>query len=41
LKAAWQRAPVRAAVGQEHQRWPEFVEAAQRMGISASCRSRC
>src|SRR6476620_10536321 len=36
LEAAWQRAPVRAAIGAEHQRWPEFVEAAQRVGIRAS-----
>ena len=36
LEAALQRAPVRAAVGEEHQRWPEFVEAAQREGINAS-----
>ena len=35
LEAAWQRAPVRAA-SEEHQRWPEFVEAAQRVGIHAS-----
>jgi len=36
LEAAWQRAPVRAAIGEEHQRWPEFVEAARREGINAS-----
>ena len=36
LEAALRRAPVRAAVGEEHQRWPEFVEAAQRAGINAS-----
>ena len=36
LEAAWQRAPVRAAISEEHQRWPEFVEAAQRVGIHAS-----
>ena len=36
LEAALQRAPVRAAVGDEHQRWPAFVEAAQRAGINAS-----
>lgn len=36
LEAAWQRAPVRAAIGEEHQRWPEFVEAARRVGIHAS-----
>ena len=36
LKAAWQRTPVRAVIGEEHQRWPEFVEAAQRVGIRAS-----
>ncbi len=36
LEAALQRAPVRAAVGDEHQRWPEFVEAAQSAGIHAS-----
>jgi GAF domain-containing protein len=27
---------VRAVISQEHQRWPEFVEAAQRVGIHAS-----
>ena len=36
LEAAWQRTPVRAVIGEEHQRWPEFVEAAQREGIRAS-----
>jgi GAF domain-containing protein len=36
LEAAWQRAPVRAVISAEHQRWPEFVEAAQRLGIHAS-----
>ena len=41
LEAAWQRAPVRAEIGEEHQRWPEFVEAAQRVGIPRVCRFRC
>src|SRR6478752_8474347 len=36
LEAAWQRTPVRAVIGEAHQRWPEFVEAAQRAGIRAS-----
>ena len=36
LEATWQRTPVRAAIGEDLQRWPEFVEAAQRMGIRAS-----
>jgi hypothetical protein len=36
LEAVWQRAPVRAVISAEHQRWPEFVEAAQRVGIHAS-----
>jgi GAF domain-containing protein len=36
LEAALQGRPVRAAIGAEHQRWPEFVEAAQRVGIRAS-----
>src|SRR6185503_7482239 len=36
LEAAWQRAPVRAVIGEAHHRWPEFVEAAQRVGIRAS-----
>ena len=36
LEAASQRTPVRAVIGEEHQRWPEFVEAAQRVGIRAS-----
>ena len=36
LEAAWQRAPVRAVIGEEHQRWPEFVEAAQEVGIRSS-----
>ena len=30
LEAAWRRTPARAVIGAEHQRWPEFVEAAQR-----------
>src|SRR4029079_9792638 len=37
LEAAWQRAPVRAVIGEAHHRWPEFVEAAQRVAISDSC----
>jgi len=36
LEAASQRTPVRAVIGEEHSRWPEFVEAAQRVGIRAS-----
>ena len=36
LEAAWQRTPVRAVIGEEHQRWPEFVETAERLGIRAS-----
>ncbi|MCT7657472.1 GAF and ANTAR domain-containing protein [Mycobacterium deserti] len=36
LEAASQRAPARAEIGEEHSRWPEFVEAAQRLGIRAS-----
>src|SRR6478609_3130545 len=36
LEAAWQRAPVRAVIGEAHHRWPEFVEGAQRVGIRAS-----
>ena len=36
LEAALQGRPVRAVIGAEHQRWPEFVEAAQRVGIRAS-----
>lgn len=35
----WKRrcsAPVRAVIGKEHHRWPEFVDAAQRVGIRAS-----
>jgi hypothetical protein len=36
LEAASQRTPVRAVLGEEHQRWPEFVDAAQRLGIHAS-----
>jgi ANTAR domain/GAF domain len=36
LEAALQRIPVRAVIGEERQRWPEFVEAAQRVGIRAS-----
>ncbi len=35
LEAAWQRTPVRVAVGEERERWPEFVEAARRVGIRA------
>jgi hypothetical protein len=36
LEAAWQRTPLRAIVGEDDQRWPEFIEAAQRHGIRAS-----
>jgi hypothetical protein len=36
LQAAWQRTPVRAVIGEEDYRWPEFVETAQRVGICAS-----
>lgn len=36
LEAASARTPVRAVVGEEHRRWPEFVEAAQRLGVHAS-----
>jgi GAF domain-containing protein len=36
LEAAWLRTPVRAAISEEFHRWPEFIEAAQRMGIRAS-----
>ena len=36
LEAALQRIPVRAVISAEHHRWPEFVDAAQRVGIRAS-----
>ena len=36
MEAALQRTPVRAVIGEEHHRWPEFVDAAQRVGIRAS-----
>jgi hypothetical protein len=36
IEAALQRTTLRAIVAEEHNRWPEFVEAAQRAGISAS-----
>jgi GAF domain-containing protein len=36
LEAALQRAPLRAVIDEEHQRWPEFVVAAQRAKIRAS-----
>src|ERR1700752_3084099 len=36
LEAALQRTPVRAVISEEHHRWPEFVDAAQRLGIRAS-----
>jgi GAF domain-containing protein len=36
LEAAWQRIPVRAVIAAEHRRWPEFVDAAERVGIRAS-----
>jgi GAF domain-containing protein len=36
LEAASQGTPLRAIIGDEHERWPEFVEAAQRLGIRAS-----
>ena len=36
LEAARQRTPLQAIMSEEHHRWPEFVEAAQRAGIRAS-----
>jgi len=36
LEATWTSTPLRAVIDEEHDRWPEFVEAAQRAGISAS-----
>jgi hypothetical protein len=36
LEAASERTPVRAVIGEEQHRWPEFVEAAQRLGVHAS-----
>jgi hypothetical protein len=36
LEAASERTPVRAVIGEEHRRWPEFVEAARRLGVHAS-----
>jgi GAF domain-containing protein len=36
LEAALTRTPLRAIIDEEHQRWPEFVEAAQQAGIRAS-----
>jgi GAF domain-containing protein len=36
LEAAWHGTPLRAVIDDERQRWPEFVEAAQRQGIRAS-----
>jgi GAF domain-containing protein len=36
LEAAWKGTPLRAVIGDEHKRWPEFAEAAQHAGIRAS-----
>jgi GAF domain-containing protein len=36
LEAAMNRTPLRAIINEDHQRWPEFVEVAQRNGIRAS-----
>jgi ANTAR domain/GAF domain len=36
LEAALQRTPLRTVIDEEHHQWPEFVEAAQRVGIRAS-----
>jgi transcriptional regulator with GAF, ATPase, and Fis domain len=36
LEAALQGTPLSTVIDEEHQRWPEFVEAAQRSGIRAS-----
>jgi GAF domain-containing protein len=36
LEAALSGTPLRAIIGDEHERWPEFVEAAQRHEIRAS-----
>src|ERR1700735_1388963 len=35
LEAALTRTPLRAIIDEEHHRWPEFVEAAQHLGIPA------
>lgn len=39
LEAASRRTPVRAAIASERRRWPEFVDAAQLIGIHASLRT--
>jgi GAF domain-containing protein len=36
LEAAWQRRPERVEISEGDDRWPEFVKAAQRLGIRAS-----
>jgi GAF domain-containing protein len=36
LEAALQRTPLRTVIDEEDQRWPEFVGAAQRVGVRAS-----
>lgn len=36
LEAALQRTPLRAIISDDHERWPEFVEAAQHAGVRAS-----
>ena len=36
LEAAWRRTPVRAVMRESQPRWPEFAEAAIRLGIRAS-----
>jgi GAF domain-containing protein len=36
LEAAVQRTPLRAVISEEHDRWPEFVGAAQNAGVRAS-----
>jgi transcriptional regulator with GAF, ATPase, and Fis domain len=36
LEAAMTHTPLRAVIDEEHQRWPEFVEAAQQAGVRAS-----
>lgn len=36
LEAALQWVPVRAEISAEHDRWPEFTEAAQQVGVRAS-----
>src|SRR4029077_18506507 len=40
LEAAWQRVPVRAVIGEAHQRWPDSLRPRSESGSAPVCRFR-